>query len=522
MRRIRSSLAILMTLIFATGLSHSRSANAASLESLLAPGKLSDAHAKFESACTECHDRGDRQKQTPLCLGCHKDIAADVVRHGGFHGRLPNVAVAQCKACHGEHRGRDADIIHIDATSFNHQNTDFALEGAHVALTCAACHRTGEKFSKASSLCIGCHRKDDAHKGQLGEKCAGCHGVAAWGDGRFDHNKTSFALRDAHHDVRCNACHLGGKYQGTPARCVSCHAPDDVHQGSRGEKCAECHTTVSWKNAKFDHGKETGFALLGRHNTIDCGACHKQADFKDKLPKDCAGCHRADDTHAMRFGTDCASCHDNDSWHQAEYNHLAKTKFELLGVHARLDCHTCHTGVAKTQKLGKDCGSCHRADDVHGAALKDDCETCHGNEAWKTDIKFDHDLTSYPLLGLHAIVGCAQCHASKAFKGAATSCVGCHTQNDVHKGRLGNDCGACHSPNGWKLWIFDHAKTGFALTGAHGKLKCAECHRKPAGEFKLAEDCASCHRKDDVHLGQYGAQCQRCHSTLSFHGARIL
>jgi uncharacterized paraquat-inducible protein A len=39
---------------------------------------------------------------------------------------------------------------------------------------------------------------------------------------------------------------------------------------------------------------------------------------------------------------------------------------------------------------------------------------------------------------------------------------------------------------------------------------------------KLPEDCASCHRKDDIHLGQYGAQCQRCHTTLSFQGARIL
>ena len=39
--------------------------------------------------------------------------------------------------------------------------------------------------------------------------------------------------------------------------------------------------------------------------------------------------------------------------------------------------------------------------------------------------------------------------------------------------------------------------------------------------MKLAGDCASCHRKDDVHLGQYGTQCQRCHTTLTFKGARI-
>jgi hypothetical protein len=120
------------------------------------------------------------------------------------------------------------------------------------------------------------------------------------------------------------------------------------------------------------------------------------------------------------------------------------------------------------------------------------------------------------------IVSCAQCHATTAFKDAADECLGCHADRDVHKGGLGKDCASCHSPNGWGVWEFDHAKqTGFALLGAHGKLKCANCHRQPAGEVKLPKDCASCHRKDDVHLGQYGTQCQRCHSTVTFKGARI-
>jgi hypothetical protein len=38
---------------------------------------------------------------------------------------------------------------------------------------------------------------------------------------------------------------------------------------------------------------------------------------------------------------------------------------------------------------------------------------------------------------------------------------------------------------------------------------------------KLNPTCLSCHEQDDVHLGQYGRQCQRCHSTITFKGASL-
>jgi hypothetical protein len=37
----------------------------------------------------------------------------------------------------------------------------------------------------------------------------------------------------------------------------------------------------------------------------------------------------------------------------------------------------------------------------------------------------------------------------------------------------------------------------------------------------MSQQCAACHNKDDRHLGQYGPQCDRCHTNYSWKGARM-
>jgi hypothetical protein len=497
------------------------SAAAASLEAVLMPGPLSRAHAKFEDDCTQCHNRLDRSKQTSLCVDCHKPIGADIRDQKGLHGKVAQQSNGKCTACHSEHLGRNGDIVRFNHVSFDHQLTNFPLRGAHASTDCRSCHKAAKAWRAAPTVCADCHKADDIHAGQLDHNCGSCHGSLSWAGARFDHDKSKFPLREAHREARCNTCHFGNRYRGAPTTCIACHAPDDAHRGARGEKCGECHNQSSWSATKFDHSK-TGFPLSGAHKSIDCGACHRSGKFEDKLPKTCSGCHRAEDSHAGRFGENCDGCHDTSKWAGTQYDHTIRAKFELTGAHKKLDCHTCHTAVQSEQKLGSDCANCHRADDPHGGALTSGCETCHGVDSWRQDIRFDHDLGDYPLLGMHALVTCAQCHTSKVFKGAPTTCISCHANNDVHKGGLGKDCAACHTPNAWAVWEFDHgSQTGFALTGQHGRLRCVDCHRQPAGEIKLAKECVACHRKDDRHLGQFGTQCQRCHTTLSFKGARI-
>lgn len=320
----------------------------------------------------------------------------------------------------------------------------------------------------------------------------------------------------------CAGCHIDNRWKGTPLDCVSCHATDDVHHGDRGPKCADCHTAAGWKNSKFDHEKETDYPLLGVHGKLACNDCHRSGNLNDDIPSDCFGCHAGQDSHAGRLGKDCGTCHGNEKWKPAEFDHGRDTKWPLAGKHEKVACDACHTAATATQKLRTECASCHRRNDVHLGRLGKDCDQCHTPEGWRSSVVFDHDLTKFPLVGLHVAVPCEQCHITRKYRDVGHECVDCHKVDDVHKGKLGKECARCHNSNGWRLWEFDHGKeTKFALTGAHGKLACEACHRQPADEVKLKQDCLSCHEKDDLHLGQYGRQCDRCHSTSTWKGARV-
>ena len=274
---------------------------------------------------------------------------------------------------------------------------------------------------------------------------------------------------------------------------------------------------MAWKQTRFDHAKARGYALLGRHVDLECNACHRGGDLKAPLPRECNGCHAAGDPHSGRFGTACVDCHAQDKWAIAIFDHEKRAKFVLHGAHAKLDCHSCHTGVLKQQQLAKDCAGCHAVDDVHKGSLGRDCQSCHKESGWRDQVKFDHDLSKFPLVGLHVGVPCEECHASHAFRDAPEQCVSCHRARDVHKGKLGEECTSCHNPNGWDFWQFDHGKaTRFALTGAHERLGCRNCHVESVHDFSLSRECAACHRDDDVHDGRFGRDCGACHQTDSF------
>lgn len=504
---------------------------AASLEGILMPGPVSDVHAAFESNCEACHSPLTETKQQTLCLSCHTEVAADITDTSGFHGKHPQVGQDQCQSCHREHKGRTATTLAFDLTTFDHQNTNFPLHWSHADAPCSACHTKDKdagkdqpfKYSQAPTECNACHKKDDAHEGKLGSDCAGCHSVREWAPRPFDHSTTAFALTGSHAATACTTCHVTGKLTNTPTQCASCHQQDDVHKGSLGSNCQQCHNSDNWQQHQFDHQRQTGFALTAGHAGLTCISCHTPGlPMSSTQGDNCLSCHAKDDVHQGNNGTACQSCHTTATWQSTTFNHGSETGFALNGAHTNLTCKQCHAG-ALSDPVGSSCNQCH-SPDPHAGQLGNNCQQCHNESHWQSDLTFSHELTNFPLLGLHSQLECPACHTTARFLDAQTECASCHQQDDVHEQAMGQQCGSCHNPATWKVQRFDHAQvSGFALIGKHANLSCASCHQdKSQMRAGGPDECSSCHRQDDPHQSRFGTDCIQCHNNQSFREIKRL
>jgi hypothetical protein len=411
------------------------------------------------------------------------------------------------------------------------------LIGGHAKLEgdCKNCH---EPFSRRSQtrLCIACHKEiaEDRRRGvrfhgrqpeAAKAECNHCHtdhkgrtaDVIQLDRETFNHAVTDFDLKGVHRTVKCDGCHLAAvKLRAAPSRCFDCHKANDPHKGRLGEQCGDCHAEEDWRHTKpFDHDK-TRFPLQGAHATVGCSTCHAGERYKG-IGTACAECHAIQDVHAGRYGGKCQTCHDQKKWKTSHFDHDKSTKYPLRGLHAKVKCDSCHTGDLYNDKLSTTCVPCHDKNDVHRGQLGRRCQQCHDETGWRRTIRFDHDVTRFPLIGRHAIVPCEECHRSRQFKGAPRACVNCHNDQH-HEGRLGPNCALCHNPNGWARWRFDHDKqTQYPLTGGHRDLVCIACHTaKNLSKIVLPKECFACHSRDDAHHGSFGRACERCHTTTSF------
>lgn len=180
---------------------------------------------------------------TTTCVGCHKDV------HLGQEG-------AACETCHTVQTPKFA------IPGFAHDTrTAFALTGKHAGVTCTGCHKpetgvfpagtgTAIRLKGIGQECRSCHA--DVHLGQIAGRCESCHVTSSFKVASYRHQNRSLStfFVGKHARAACNDCHKPATAKfpagtGTAvrfaldSRCVACHT--DIHRGSLGPNCANCH-----------------------------------------------------------------------------------------------------------------------------------------------------------------------------------------------------------------------------------------------------------------------------------------
>ena len=490
-------------------------------------------------SCTQCHAKPVFSNTGTNCADCHADI----------HRRQMS---ANCEQCHTV---KGWDIITQRAK--DHENR-FPLVGGHAGLDCADCHK-GEavgQFQGLSIQCYSCHQKTFQQAtipnhvaSGFSTQCEQCHTINNWQNATFDHLKfTGFALTGMHATLDCTSCHGGGKYKGTPATCVGCHLPDFQKANSPNhvslglpQTCQNCHSTAAWQPASFNHDS-VGFPLTGGHAKLQCDQCHTNGNF-NLTTTVCVSCHLKDFQGASNpnhiaagIPQQCEICHTTSAWQPATFDH-SKTAFPLTGAHAQVQCAQCHTN-GNYNLTTTACVSCHLKDfqgttspNHISAGLPQQCEVCHSTSAWQP-ATFDHSKTGFPLTGAHVSVQCAQCHTNGNYNLSTATCVSCHlndfrgTTNPNHvSSGFPQQCEICHTTANWNATNFNHATTGWPLTGAHAAVQCSQCHIN--GNYNISTTgCVSCHLKDfqgtnnPNHVSSgFPQQCDVCHNTAAWSPA---
>jgi hypothetical protein len=405
-------------------------------------------HAALSGTCSACHAYfWQNASMAARCVSCHTDIAAELQDPSTLHGdevkRNPRMT---CRVCHPDHRGANASLLDLSKVDISHNTFGYALT---------------------------------AHQRQS--------------DGS---------------PFECNTCHLNDYSIFDQAVCSSCHQQINAefmsaHLQAYGVDCLGCHDGIDSYGQHFDHNI-VAFQLTGKHDQLDCGACHTAArsiaDLK-ATPQECFSCHARDDAHQGQFGTGCASCHTTEGWLPATFDH-SKTQFPLTGAHISLACTQCHTAPGFSA-LSTDCFSCHAKDDAHQGEFGTGCDSCHTTDAW-LPATFDHSKTKFPLNGAHIGLTCSQCHANQVFTGLDAACASCHLDPSFHVGLFaGIACDQCHNTSAWSPAAFNLAhpnSCGEVTCIDHERATCRDCH---PSELASAT-CLKCHDSNNPGDGEGG------------------
>lgn len=167
---------------------------------------------KLDEACYSCHRKDDKHKGQlgKKCDSCHEEKKWEGVPYDHNKSRYPltgSHAKVECKKCHAtvayrdtpltcngchekddKHKGRfggKCETCHYVGTwkswDFDHATTKYALDGAHLKVSCDACHSPVHHDPlRPGRTCVACHLAEDVHDGGFSMQCERCHFTSDW------------------------------------------------------------------------------------------------------------------------------------------------------------------------------------------------------------------------------------------------------------------------------------------------------------------------------------------------------
>jgi Cytochrome c7 and related cytochrome c len=469
--------------------------------------------------CQNCHSvvnwistgKPDHSAFLPnQCAGCHAGAGAATKKSAGHFASSD-----QCASCHTTTSFKPAVFDHADPGATGkcvvchsgskppalgkinapvaHLKTSDECQNCHnnytTWVTNVKIHTTGDTVVDAAT-CISCH--DGAHPPAIGKSathfktstdCVSCHTTANWtvATGKFSHSDPVSV------GIACLTCHDGSPSHAPAIGKNATHLPTS-------NICGDCHSTVAWKPAAFDH------------STV--------------VPGTCFTCHngtRATGKNATHFATNntCDNCHTTNLWKPA------KSPFDHTSATTVSNCYSCHNGT-QLPAVGK--GPTH-------ISTTTACGTCHSTAKWTiTPLKIDHTQVVGTCFSCHngtkssgksavhiaSSTACDTCHLTTNWLVAATAvdhtqvtgaCFSCHSGTKKTPSRTitgksaahfatNNTCENCHKTNVWVPSVkpFDH-------TSATSPTNCFSCHNgtkppavgKNATHITTTNVCGSCH-----------------------------
>ncbi|MBI3352953.1 MAG: hypothetical protein HY036_10295 [Nitrospirae bacterium] len=135
---------------------------------------------------------------------------------------------------------------------------------------------------------------------------------------------------------------------------------------------------------------------------------------------------------------------------------------------------------------------------------------------------FNHDSTSFSLLGAHRTLECTRCHSGGKYRGTPRTCDTCHNGQlsyGIPSGHMmtKQNCSMCHSENAWTPATFRHEGDVLAKP-------CSQCHNnqtatgKPGNHLVTTAQCDTCHKTTGwipasfTHDASVAGQCSNCHN----------